>query len=125
MPGAYDRRMTSVERIPDVVDRVRRGYESGLLRERASRVSQLRQLRRLLVDEEDRWIEALRADLGKPMIEGYLADIAFTVNEIDYAIANLDKWAKPRRVKVPMTLRPGAARIHPEPLAPIPSLRRR
>ena len=54
------------------------GYEAGLLRERAHRVSQLRQLRRMLVDEEDRWVDALKVDLGKPLIEGYIADIAFT-----------------------------------------------
>jgi aldehyde dehydrogenase (NAD+) len=111
--------MTSIEMIPDVVDRVRRGYEAGLLRERASRISQLQQLRRMLLDEEDLWLEALRTDLGKPTTEAYVADIAFVVNEIDHALAHLDRWIKPRRVKMPLPLRPGTARIQPEPLGSV------
>ena len=118
-PAAYDRLMTSIEMIPDVVDRVRRGHESGLLRERASRISQLRQMRRMLLDEEDRWLEVLRTDLGKPTTEAYVADIAFVVNEIDHALANLDKWVKSRRVKMPLPLRPGTARVQPESLGTV------
>lgn len=111
--------MTSVETIPELVDRVRRGFEAGLLRDPADRTTQLRQLRRLLIDEEDDLIEALRADLGKPPFEAYTAEIAFTLNEIDHAIKYLNQWSRPRRVRLPMSLRPGSAQVHPEPLGTV------
>jgi aldehyde dehydrogenase (NAD+) len=111
--------MTSVEMIPELVDRVRRGFDAGLLRDPAHRATQLRQLRRLLQDEEDVLIEALRADLGKPPFEAYTAEIGFTINEIDHTLKHLHQWTSPRKVKLPMSLKPGSARIHPEPLGTV------
>ena len=55
----------------EVVKHVRAGFEDGLLRDVAARKAQLRQLRRLLVEQEDRLLAALAADMGKPPIEGY------------------------------------------------------
>jgi aldehyde dehydrogenase (NAD+) len=82
----------------------------------AARKAQLRQLRRLLVENEERLLGALAADLGKPAIEGYAADIGFTVREISEILDHLDRWVKPRPVRVPMVARPGKAWIVPEPL---------
>ena len=58
---------------------MRAAHEEGLLRDVTARKAQLRQLRRLLVENEERLLGALAADLGKPAIEGYAADIGFTV----------------------------------------------
>ncbi len=111
--------MTTVEKIPAVVDRVRRGFESGVVRSRESRITQLRQLRRLLVEQEDRVVEALGADLGKPAIEAYIADVVFTVNEIDHTLKHLASWLKPERVKVPLNFKPATATITPESLGTV------
>ena len=107
--------MTIVEQIPEIVDRVRLGFEAGTLRTVESRVTQLRQLRRMLVEQEERFIEALAADLGKPAIEAYMADIVFTTNEIDHTLKHLSAWLKPEKVKVPINFKPGSASIIPEP----------
>ena len=82
--------MTSVVQIPDVVDRVRRGFDDGAVRTIDSRRTQLRQLRRLITEHEDRLLDALAVDLGKPRIEGYSTEIGFTLNEIDYVLKHLD-----------------------------------
>ena len=50
----------------DVVKRVRAGFDEGLLRDVAARTAQLRQLRRLVVEQEQRLLAALAADVGKP-----------------------------------------------------------
>ena len=100
----------------EVVKALRGGFEDGLLRDVTARKAQLHQLRRLLVEQEDRLLGALAADLGKPPIEGYAADLGFTVREITTILEHLDSWVRPRSVRVPFSLRPGKAWVTPEPL---------
>jgi aldehyde dehydrogenase (NAD+) len=100
----------------EVVKAMRAAHEEGLLRDVAARKAQLRQLRRLLVENEERLLGALAADLGKPAIEAYAADVGFTVREITGILDHLDRWVKPRPVHVPMVARPGKAWVIPEPL---------
>ena len=111
--------MTAVETIPDIVQRARDGFDAGLLRENEQRAGQLRQLRTMFVEQQERMIDALVADLGKPRIEAYTTEIAFTINEIDHTLDNLDSWTKAQKVKVPLTFKPGKARLRPEPLGTV------
>ena len=83
--------MTSVEQIPEIVARVRGGFDAGALRTIASRSDQLAQLRRLLVEQEDRLVDALAIDVGKPRIEAYTTEIGFTINEIDHTLKHLER----------------------------------
>jgi aldehyde dehydrogenase (NAD+) len=111
--------MSSVENIPGIVDQVRGGFDAGVLRTIASRRTQLEQLRRLLVEQESRLVDALAVDVGKPRIEAYTTEIAFTINEIDGALKHLESWNKPHKVKVPLTFKPGSGRLHPQPLGTV------
>jgi aldehyde dehydrogenase (NAD+) len=111
--------MTAVDAIPEIVQNLREGFADGLLREKSSRIAQLRQLRLMLVEQEDRLVDALVDDLGKPRIEAYMTEIAFTINEIDHTIKNLDSWTKPEKVKVPITFKPATAKIYPQPLGTV------
>jgi aldehyde dehydrogenase (NAD+) len=111
--------MTAVERIPDIVRDLREGFRAGVLRENAQRVAQLHRLRSLFVEQEDRLIDALVADVGKPRIEAYTTEIAFTINEIDHTLKHLEAWTRPAKVKVPLTFRPGSAQLRPEPLGTV------
>ena len=108
--------MTPIERIPDIVQQLRDGFRSGVLRDVESRRVQLQRLRSMVSDQEDRLIDALVADVGKPRLEAYTTEIAFTVNEIDHTLKHLDSWTKPAKVGVPLTFKPGRARLVPEPL---------
>lgn len=111
--------MTPIESIPEIVATVREGQVDGVLRSLAARRTQLEALKRLLLENEEAIVEALRADFGKPPTETYGTEIAFTVTEIDHALKHLDDWARPTRVKLPLTLRPGKARIVHEPLGTV------
>ncbi len=108
--------MTHTEDMAAVVGAVRAGSSSRLLADLGARRVQLRQLRALLVEQEDRLCAALSADFGKPPIETYGTEIGFTIKEIDEALKSLESWAKPRKAKLPMILRPASAHIVPEPL---------
>ncbi|MGB9346852.1 MAG: aldehyde dehydrogenase family protein [Ilumatobacteraceae bacterium] len=111
--------MTAADRIPDIVRELHEGFRSGVLRDNEQRAAQLRRLRTLFVEQEDRLIDALVADVGKPRIEAYTTEIAFTINEIDHTLKHLDAWTKPGKVKVPLTFKPGTAELRPEPLGTV------
>jgi len=64
-------------------------------------------------------VDALVADVGKPRIEAYTTEIAFTINEIDHTLKHLDAWTKPSKVKVPLTFKPGTATLRAEPLGTV------
>ena len=111
--------MTAADLIPDIVRELREGFRSGVLRDNQQRTVQLQRLRAMFVEQEERLIDALVADVGKPRIEAYTAEIAFTINEIDHTLKHLSSWTKPAKVKVPITFKPGSAHLHPEPLGTV------
>ena len=118
-PRAPETGDTAESDLPDVagiVARVRATYDSGRTRPMAWRLEQLDGLVRMLTSEEERFTAALATDLGKPAIEGYLADVKSTINEIKDMRKHAPKWAKPRKVSLPMAAKPAKGWIRPEPL---------
>jgi aldehyde dehydrogenase (NAD+) len=111
--------MTALEQIPASVRRIRDGVRDGAVRAVADREAQLSALRHFLVDDEDEIATALHADLGKSPLEAYTTEIGFVVNEIDHALDAIGSWTSPRRVGVPIHLKPGSGRIVPEPLGTV------
>lgn len=103
-------------RIDGLADRLRATYRSGLTRPLNWRRRQLQQMRRMLVDHEDEFLDALATDLGKPRTEGYLTDIAFVLSELDEMEKHLEKWNRPEKVSSPMVTQPAKSWLQPEPL---------
>ena len=116
---SYSCRMTSIDQIAVAIDRVREGYRDGVVRAVVDRETQLRQLKRLLVEQEAVLARALADDLGKSAIEAYSTEIGFTLNELDHAINHVRSWTQPQKVRLPMHLRPGTGRIVQEPLGTV------
>ena len=100
-------------------DRVRETFATGLTRAPDWRKAQLRALDRMLVDGETELLDALRTDLGKSPLEGFLTEIAFVRAEIAETLRHLDAWLRPERVSIPVKQRPGRARIHRDPLGTV------
>ena len=111
--------MTSIEDIAAAIDRVRDGYRDGVVRAVVDRETQLRQLKRLLVEQEAVLSQALHDDLGKSPIEAYSTEIGFTLNELDHALNHVRAWTQPQKVQLPIHLRPGSARVVQEPLGTV------
>jgi aldehyde dehydrogenase (NAD+) len=70
----------------------------------------------MLDDNEAEIIEALKIDLGKPTVEGFITDIAFVTGEIKAMLKNLRKWNEAVRVPTPVVALPAKSRLIPEPL---------
>jgi aldehyde dehydrogenase (NAD+) len=90
--------------------------ESGATRPYAFRVEQLRKLKRMLQANEDRLLAALAADMHKPGLEAFLAEVGFLYADINHTLKHLKRWMKPRRVGTPLQLIPSRGVIYKEPL---------
>ncbi len=110
------KRLASDEDIVATVERVRDTFDSGATRPLDWRERELRQLERLITDNEAELLEALHSDLGKCRFEGVVGETGFVLNEIRHTIKHLRGWAKPKRVKAPLAIHPAKAMILTEPL---------
>ena len=107
---------TDVSAIPGTVARLRAAFDRGRTTPLEWRRTQLHRLRYLVTEHERELLDALAADVGKPTIEAYAADLGFVVGDVDLAQKNLERWARPRRVRTPMTSMPAKSSIEREPL---------
>lgn len=97
----------------------KQAIRSGKLRRHEDRVRVLRQIRKLVQDNESALLEALYADFGKPETEAYSSEILFTYNDIDHHIKHLRSWMRPKRVGTSLFNQPGSSYIYSEPFGSV------
>jgi len=97
------------------LSRLRKTVRSGATRSLAWRRTQLEGIIRFLTECETELTAALAADLGKPALASWMADIVPPRNEARHALRHLGEWVGPERVAVPAAYQPGRARIIREP----------
>lgn len=108
---------TPVDEIPGIVDRLRQTFRSDVTKAQAWRRTQLDALERMLIEEQDTFLEALRLDVRKPRHEAYPSEIAIALEDVRIARDNLSKWMAPESVKMPMLAGAGAStKVIREPL---------
>jgi aldehyde dehydrogenase (NAD+) len=100
----------------EAVAGARSAFADGRTRAMEWRHRQLHGLLDLIREAEDDLLRALAADLGKPAVEGWATDLGVTAAEIRHIHKHVDEWARPRRVRVGLTSRPGKGVLAPEPL---------
>ncbi|TKW07231.1 hypothetical protein SEVIR_7G294400v4 [Setaria viridis] len=97
-------------------ERLRASFASGRTRPAAWRAAQLRGLLRMAVEMEAEICAALRADLAKPRTESYVHEISLVTSSCKFALKNLQKWMKPKKVPAGLLTFPSTARVTAEPL---------
>ena len=102
--------------IADIINRQRNFFREGKTKSVSFRIHQLKGLKRAIQENEKVILDSLWTDLRKPALEGYGAEIAFLVRDINHAIRNLREWAKPVKVPTDLIDFPAASRIYSEPL---------
>lgn len=102
--------------IPATVARCREAFDAGVTRPIEWRLAQLGRLDALLEEREADLVEALAVDLGKSSFEAYATDVGFVRNEIRHLCKHVARWARPRRVRTPVSVQPATAKVVPEPL---------
>ena len=99
-----------------LIEEQRKHFATGKTKSLDYRVDQLKKLRQAILERENSIVTALNQDLRKPELDSYITEIRVSIQEIDYALKHLKKWAKPRRVKTSLETFPSVAQIYPDPL---------
>lgn len=94
---------------------IRKYFKTGETRSVKFRIKQLKALKKALLQYDEKIIEALHDDLNKSSFEAVMTETGIIQEEINYYIKNLKKLARPKKVKVPLTLMPGKSEIYSEP----------
>jgi len=95
---------------------LQRYFDSGATRSFEWRREQLRGLDVFLHEREAAIAEAVHADLGKPVAETWLTETGYLCTEIRYALRNLRRWMRPKRVGVPLHYQFARAFVEREPV---------
>ncbi len=68
----------------------------------AARISNLKKLRKAILDYEEGIYQALYKDLHKSRFEAYATEIGFVLEELNFHIKHLKRWMKPAAVSTPL-----------------------
>lgn len=79
------------------------------------RIIALERLQEAIQKREREISIALQQDLGKGRAESYMTEIGMVLSELSHAIAHLNRWASPKRVKTPLVLFPAKSVVIKEP----------
>ncbi len=80
------------------------------------RIKQLKKLKEVILENQEKIEQALWEDLHKSPEEAYLTEISIVTSEINNHIRHLKKWSKPKRVSTPFHLLPSSGKVIYEPL---------
>ncbi|KAH9903161.1 NAD-aldehyde dehydrogenase [Cubamyces lactineus] len=106
---------TALEEIPKIHQRARDAYRSGKLKSIEYRREQIAQVGYLLKDNEQRFIDALRTDLGRPAQETIFLDFAAVYIDVKTAYDNVAKWTRSERATFSLNFFVMSPRLRPEP----------
>ena len=79
------------------------------------RINKLIKLKSIILEKDKEISNALKKDLNKGDFESFACEVMGVIDEINYAVKNLKKWAKPKKVKTPLTFFKASSYIYPEP----------
>jgi aldehyde dehydrogenase (NAD+) len=99
----------------DLIERQKSFFDTNQTKSIPFRIEQLRKLKKLLIENEQRLNRAIHDDFRKSAFDNYTCEIAIIYSEIDQAIKNIKHWAKWKRVKTNLLNFPAKSYIIPEP----------
>ncbi|KAI0659649.1 NAD-dependent aldehyde dehydrogenase [Cubamyces menziesii] len=106
---------TSIDDIPRIHKRAHDAHRSGKLKSIAYRKEQIAQLGYMLKDNEQRFWDAMKLDLGRPMMETLFFDFSAVYIEVRTAYDNVEKWTKSQRAEFSLNFFAMGPRLRAEP----------
>ncbi len=94
--------MTKQE-IEIILNKQREYFNLGETLNVSFRIEMLKRLKRCIKENEDKILEALRLDLGKPEMEAFMCEIGMVYTELTYMLRNVKKLSKKHRVPTPLS----------------------
>ncbi|ESW04008.1 hypothetical protein PHAVU_011G059400 [Phaseolus vulgaris] len=105
--------MPSLER---ELNDMREYYESGKTKQASWRESQLKGLRRFLMEKQEHIMNALMQDLGKHQLEAFRDEIGTLIKTLNLALKSLKAWMSGKKAQLPQIALLTSAEIVSEPL---------
>ena len=90
------------EQIDNIVSRQRAFFATGATLDVNYRISALKTLRKLLIENESAIADALREDLGKSPEESYMCETGMVLSEINYMLQHIRRFAREKTVPTPL-----------------------
>ncbi|NMS88818.1 aldehyde dehydrogenase [Clostridioides difficile] len=101
--------------VNELVMMQRQYYNEGKTRDISFRIEKLKILKSVVLENEEKILLALKKDLNKSDFEGFMTEVGMFYSELDFAIKNIKKWSKTKRVKSSMVNFPSVSKIIPQP----------
>ncbi|KAF4566289.1 hypothetical protein EYR36_011705 [Pleurotus pulmonarius] len=86
---------TPVDEIPTIRKELEASFRKGVAQSLEWRRHQLYQLARMVQDHLDEWVQAIIADLGRPVAETYPSETGLIIERSIISAAQLETWAAP------------------------------
>lgn len=101
------------------LQRMQAYFRSGATQAYAFRKRQLQQLKKAIKANEQELQTALFTDLRKNAEETWVTETGFVLNELNYALANLEHWMQKKQVDTNLLNFPGSSYIKAEPMGTV------
>lgn len=89
-------------RLDELLQKQKDYFRTGETRDIEFRISKLKRLKKAIKIYEQKVLEALRKDLGKPEQESFFSEVGGIYASIDLFVKNLAKWTKAKSVNTPI-----------------------
>ncbi|WP_330613530.1 hypothetical protein [Clostridioides difficile] len=80
--------------IKELVKIQRKYCNTGKTRDISFRIEQLKKLKSVVSQNEEKILLALKRDLDKSDFEGFMTEVGMFYSELNFAIKNIRKWSK-------------------------------
>ncbi|MBQ8400362.1 MAG: aldehyde dehydrogenase family protein, partial [Clostridia bacterium] len=91
------------QQIIELLTAQKRFFRSGATLPVAYRIEALKKLKAAIRAKEEKIAEALKTDLGKGRMEGFMCEIGLVQDEITYMLRHVRRYAAEHTVKTPLT----------------------
>ncbi len=93
-----------VIKLDEILEEQKSYFKSGATLEIDFRIDKLKILKSTIINYKEKIIDALYKDLRKPELEVYMTEIMPVLDDLNFAIKNVKKWAEMKKVKTPFYL---------------------
>lgn len=90
-------------------------FASGKSKNIDFRIKELKKLKRIIKENEEEILQALKADLGKSNFEAYATEVGIIYDEINLHIKNVRKWARREKRNSSIVYYPSKSYVYKEP----------
>lgn len=104
-----------MDNIKIAFDAQKKFFNTGKTKDIDYRIRALSKLKRIIKENEEDILKALKDDLGKSSFEAYATEVGLVYDEINTHIKNVKKWAKREKRKSPIVHYPSKSYVYKEP----------